>query len=88
MRQAIVTKYLGPTNFKGSRIKASASAGSIVVNWDHDRDTDENYRAAAMALVKKFEWDKLTYKTKWVGGCLPCGSYCFVDAKGDDNAKI
>ena len=26
MRQAIVTKYLGPTNTRGSRVKATAAA--------------------------------------------------------------
>ena len=33
MRQAIVTKYLGPTDFLGARVKASAQAGSVVVFW-------------------------------------------------------
>ena len=35
IRQAIVTKFLGPTNFRGSRIKASASAGAITVDYPH-----------------------------------------------------
>jgi hypothetical protein len=38
MRQAITTKYIGPTNNHGARIKAQASAGSVTnagfhVNW-------------------------------------------------------
>lgn len=33
--QAIRTKYYGPTNFRGSRIKAEAQAGSRWMEWDH-----------------------------------------------------
>ena len=33
-RQAIVTKYLGPTKSRGSRVKATASAGSITLAWN------------------------------------------------------
>ena len=32
--QAIVTKYHGATNFKGSRISATAEAGRIYLSWD------------------------------------------------------
>jgi hypothetical protein len=32
--QAIVTKYIGPTNTRGSRIKARAAAGSITLSRD------------------------------------------------------
>lgn len=56
--QAITTKYLGPTNFRGGRIKAQAWAGSITVSWDHALDTDGNHDAAALALVRKLGWDK------------------------------
>jgi len=57
MRQAILTKYLGPTNFLGSRIKATASAGSITVSYDHALSTEENHRHAARMLQQKFQWD-------------------------------
>jgi hypothetical protein len=42
MRQAIVTKFLGPTDHRGSRIKATAEAGSITVSWDHGLGVEEN----------------------------------------------
>ena len=32
--QAIETRYLGPTNTRGSRIKATAAAGSITIHYD------------------------------------------------------
>jgi hypothetical protein len=58
MTQAIITKYIGPTNFKGSRVKASAQAGSITIGWDCALDTEENHTAAAKALMAKFGWDQ------------------------------
>jgi len=57
-RQAIVTKYLGPTNYRGARVKATAQAGSVTLSWDHALGIDENHDAAAMALAKKFGWDE------------------------------
>jgi len=51
--QGIETRYLGPTNTKGSRIKASAWAGSVTVPYNHALNTEDNHRAAAMALAAK-----------------------------------
>lgn len=56
-RQAIKTKYLGPTNSKGSRIKATAYSGSITIPWDYSLNSDGNHDEAAKALCKKFDWD-------------------------------
>jgi len=54
--QAIVTKYIGPRYVRGSRIKATASAGSVTLDWDHALNSDQNHLAAAQALVHKFGW--------------------------------
>lgn len=67
--QAITTKFLAPTNTKGSRVKATAAAGSVTVAWDYGKSTDENHRSAAQALAQKFGWIG-----KYVGGGLPDGS--------------
>ena len=75
--QAIQTKYLGATNTKGSRIKATAAAGSIVISYPHELSGQAVHRAAAEQLVKKLGWDQPSYGPL-VGGCLPDGSYCFV----------
>lgn len=66
--QAITTKYIGPTNFKGARVKASSQAGSVTVSWDHALNVDENHAAAARALASKWGW-----AGKWLGGALPDG---------------
>lgn len=54
--QAIKTKFLPATNFKGSRIKAVSEAGSIVLNWNHELDCTDNHIQAAVKLCQKFGW--------------------------------
>src|SRR5271169_5698843 len=54
--QAIETKYFGPSNVKGSRIKATAMAGSVTVEYDHALDSEGNHKSAAMALQFKMVW--------------------------------
>jgi len=65
MRQAIETKYLGPTDFRGTRIKATAQAGSVTVSWDHALDVNDNHAKAAEALARKYGWTGT-----WVAGGL------------------
>lgn len=55
-RQAIVTKFLGPTNTRGSRITASCDAGRITIGCDDSLDVAENHAAAALALFHKLGW--------------------------------
>lgn len=56
--QAIITKYIGPTNSRGSRIKASASAGSVTIGYDDALGVEDNHHAAALALAIKMGWEK------------------------------
>jgi hypothetical protein len=51
--QAIKTKYIGPTDFKGSRVKAECDALTIVVEWDDALDTEANHIAAAKQLCQR-----------------------------------
>ena len=76
--QAIVTKYIGPTNVRGSRVKASAQAGSIILNWDDALNSDANHCAAAIALATRLDWN---YGI-WHGGGLPDGCMAWV-CEGD-----
>lgn len=81
MRQAIETKYLGPTNSRGARVKATAQAGSVTLSWDNSLNADENHGRAAVALADKFGW----YRGKpgyWAGGGNAKGTgnvYVWVD---------
>ena len=73
MFQAIQVKYLGPTNYRGSRYKATAAAGSVTVSVDDALSTEGNVVAAAQALC-----DKLGWAQGMVYGQLADGSYVFV----------
>lgn len=72
MYQAISTKYLGPTEKRWSRIRATAQAGSLTIEYDQGLSSENNHAAAAKALATKFGW----YGT-WFGGGL-CNGNCFV----------
>jgi hypothetical protein len=78
MRQSIVTKYHGPGNVRGSRVSATSTSGHrIILEWDDALNTDENHKAAALALATKLQW-----RGTWQGGALKTG-YCFVNLDGD-----
>jgi hypothetical protein len=83
--QAIVTRYFGPGNVRGSRVKATCQAGSITLEWADNLNSNENHLAAAKAMVNKMGWH---YGT-WIAGGLPDGSYvwvCAAAAKWHDEA--
>lgn len=84
--QAIITKYLAPTNCKGSRIKATAAAGSLTLHIDHALDSEANHIKAAEALANKWGW-----RGNWlVGGTPDNRGYCFVcvDSYDDSLASV
>jgi hypothetical protein len=74
MSQAIVTKYHGPGNVRGSRVKATASAGAITLGWDDALGDDANHAAAALALCETFGWEG-----DYFSGGLPDGSRVWVE---------
>jgi len=81
--QAIVVKFLGPTNYRGSRYKASAQAGSIIVESDDRLNPEENARLACLALRKKLGWTEevsKSYAGPWAMGYLPNGGCVFVNS--------
>lgn len=73
--QAIVIKFLCPTNFKGSRYKAIAQAGSVTLSTDFALNGDGNAAAAALALCDKFGWPG-----DLIVSSLPNGDYVAVFA--------
>lgn len=76
MFQAITTKYLGPTNVRGSRVKAACDAGSITLDWNDALHRDQNHSAAAKALAERYKWNGF-----YVGGSISHlgGAYAFVN---------
>ena len=72
MCQAIKTKYIGPTNSKGSRVKATCDAGSITINWQDALNTERNHAAARDALCVKLGW---TRYYDWTIGWIDNAAY-------------
>ena len=55
--KAILTKFLGATNFRSSRIKATDTDGnSITTPWDDELGPEENHLLAATKLCTKMNW--------------------------------
>lgn len=71
--QAIETRYLGPTNVRGSRVKATAAAGSLTTDWDDALNSEQNHLRAALMLSSKFDW-----KGDLAQGVLASGNNVFV----------
>lgn len=70
MRQSITTKYLGPTNNNGSRIKATARKRSnmgpemsLTIPLDYRLQSEAAHTKAAKELAEKLDWTGL-----WIGG--------------------
>lgn len=86
--QAIQTKYLPATNFRGSRIKAVCERGSITIPYPYELSGDEVHRKAVRALVDRFlledekEYGTPVSENPWgrafVSGTLADGSMVHV----------
>ena len=76
MRQAIETKYYGPTNHLGSRIRAKAQAGTRWVSYDYALGAQGSHVAAAKAFAEHYGWSG-----RWFGGATADG-YAFVWCPG------
>lgn len=79
--QAIQTKFYGATNTRGTRMKATAGAGTLTLSYDYGLSLEENHKGAAKALCAKLGWVSIPAGkgyTDFVSGCLPDGSYAHV----------
>lgn len=55
--QAIETRYFGPTNTRGARIKATTASGiSRTVPYDHAENSEGAHWQAAKALAEQLGW--------------------------------
>lgn len=76
--QAIRTRYLGPTDKRGSRISATAAAGRAFIDYPHELPMEERHRAAAAELCKRYGWDA----SELVEGVLSNQDHVFVFVEG------
>lgn len=78
--QTIQTKYLGPTNTRGSRIKATCWLTSFTIPWDYSANVEENHTAAIEALVCKLNNDRIIKGISHLWQVVATGES--VDGKG------
>jgi hypothetical protein len=71
---AIVTKYHGPTDTRGSRVSASVDGRRAVVAYDPALDAEENHRRAMAWLCRKNCWDA----ARFFGGSLNGSRWAWV----------
>jgi len=73
--KAIITKFCGPTNTRGARVKATAEGvKSVSISYPYELSGEAVHRAAADALCCRYGWTG-----KLAGGGLPDGNgYAFV----------
>lgn len=74
--KAIMTRYIGPTDLKGSRVKAFDSDGqSVTIGYDSSLSSSQAHAKAAEALCRKMGW-----KGTLVSGGVKGGEvFVFVD---------
>ena len=85
MYRAITVKYLGPTNSRGARVKASAGGtqGNVTLPFRHDLSMEQNIAAAVDELLLRYEWDN-----PYVLGALADGTYVAVAVLSDPSTYL
>ena len=85
----IRTNYLGPTNTRGGRIKASNICGkSVTIPWNHELGIDANHRAAASACLDAHGDADLIDRTQYCCFWDEGGGAVFVSMAGRDLFQI
>lgn len=84
IEKVIETRFFGPTNFRGSRIKASDNnENQITIGFDYSLSGIEAHYKAAYTLCKKMGWEG-----KLVGGWSKSGcAFVLVNRKWQDGAR-
>ena len=85
---AIQTKYLGPTNTRGSRIKAWTSSGfSVTIPYPHELSYEAVHFKAVKALVTKhkLDWDLSDVR---FGGTEHGYVFCFASSVVEDIKEL
>lgn len=71
---AITSKYHGPTDTSGSKVRATVNGKSAAVPWASELDSEPNHRAAVVALCDKLGWDA----DRFFGGAMTDGRWAWV----------
>ena len=73
MNEAIVTKYHGATDSRGSRVEANGGGLRVSIPYPHELSGVTIHEAAALALMEKAGWTG-----KLIAGYMPDGGYVFI----------
>ena len=78
-RQAIVTRYYGPGNVRGSRIRATCDRGSITISYPDDVSGADCHAVAVRELLARFQREDGAGRSwpsfeRWVCGGMPQAS--------------
>lgn len=88
--QSIRTRYIGPSNVRGSRIQAKCEARTVYVPYNHALNLDANHRAACEELLRVLGWtsDKGRFPDM-VGGSHGGDMYwVFIEGRHRTNASL
>lgn len=71
-KKTIQTRYLGPTNSRGARVKAFDLFGNkTIVPWDYELDIVSCHFNAAAALAAKMGWEYSRMEVGYIkDGCV------------------
>jgi hypothetical protein len=73
--QAIETKYMGATTYRGIRVQATCAAKTTYVPWRDELTPEQNHVEAALYLAEQLKWIE---RNDLKSGCLRSGNYCHV----------
>ena len=62
LKEAIFTKLLPATNFKGARVKAKCSSGEVTLNYNYSRSVEDTHLEAVTALMRKLHFTINPYR--------------------------
>lgn len=81
--KAIQTKFIGPSETRGARVKAWIKGYAATVSWDHGLEVVDNHGAAARKLAELLRWSG-----RLVGGTLPDESMAWVFVDGGVSVEV
>lgn len=81
--KAIQTKFIGPSETRGARVKAWVNGNAATVSWDHGLEVVDNHASAARKLVASLGWPG-----RLVGGTLPDESMAWVFVDGGVSVEV
>jgi hypothetical protein len=81
--KAIQTKFIGPSETRGARVKAWFKGNAATVSWDYGSEIVDNHAAAVLELVASLKWSG-----RLVGGTLPDESMAWVFVDGSVVAVV